>query len=89
MYNDEMKVRSVKNSTEAEGFIHQELGTSGSCKVVGDVNGDYFANITDVQALVNDLLASQPDSPCSDLDGDNEVDITDVQLLLDLILKKN
>lgn len=86
MYNDEMKVRSVKNRTEAEGFIHQELGSSGSCTGGGDVNGDYTANITDVQALVNDILASQPENPCSDLDGDQEVDITDIQLLLDLIL---
>jgi hypothetical protein len=86
MYNDEMKVRSVKNMTEAVGLIDQELGTSAVCNGVGDINGDFTANITDVQALVNDLLASQPESPCSDLDGDKEVDITDVQILLDLIL---
>lgn len=86
MYNDEMKVRSVKNLTEAEGLIHQELGTTPTCKGNGDLNGDYAANITDMQALVNDLLAPQPGSPCSDLDGDKEVDINDVELLLDVIM---
>jgi hypothetical protein len=86
MYNDEMKLRSVKDLTEAEGQIHQELGTSPTCKGNGDVNGDNSANIADIQALVNDLLAPTPETPCSDLDGDKEVDLQDVQLLLDVIL---
>lgn len=88
MYNDEMKVRSVKNQTEAEGIIQLELGGSQSCQGKGDVNGDYSTNITDIQALVNDLLAPNPETTCSDLDGNKEVDVVDVELLLDIILGK-
>lgn len=88
MYNDEMKVRSVKNLTEAEGLIQLELGGSQSCQGNGDVNGDYSANIIDIQALVNDLLAPNPEAPCSDLDGNKEIDVVDVDLLLDVILGK-
>lgn len=89
MYNDEMKVRSVRNFTEAQGLIHQELGSSSSCTSTGDVNGDYVADVADLQALVNDLLAPQPESTCSDIDGDMEVNIVDIQLLLGVILENN
>lgn len=86
MYNDEMKVRSVKGLTEARGLIDQELGSESSCPTGGDINQDYTADVADLQALVNDFLAPQPGSPCSDLDDDGTVDVKDVGLLLDLIL---
>lgn len=51
----------------------------------GDVNGDGEVNITDVNHIINIILAGDYDSN-SDVNSDGEVNITDLNVIIELIL---
>lgn len=55
---------------------------------VGDVNHDGNVNITDVTALINELLSGQGNAcpMCADVNVDGNVNITDVTALINLLL---
>ena len=50
--------------------------------VPGDVNGDHAVNVTDVQGVINQALATAPVTPEGDLDGNGNVNVQDVQAVI-------
>ena len=83
-----------------EGTVHITVGSTDgtaqtdSCIVtvfteIGDVNCDGFVNISDVTALIDYLLGSEPTSfkiNNADINADDNVNIADVTNLIDLLL---
>ena len=53
--------------------------------IKGDVNGDGEVSISDVNAVIDMILTSDPEIS-GDVDGDGEVGISDVNAVIDLIL---
>ena len=53
--------------------------------ITGDVNADGEVNIADINAVIDMILADNPNM-VGDVNGDGEVNIADVNALLDLIL---
>jgi hypothetical protein len=86
MYNDDMRVRSVANQSEAENLIQAELGDGGaSCTPDADINGDGRLDVLDLQAMANEILVPSTSS-CLDLNQDQKVDAADLQTLLNQVL---
>ena len=55
---------------------------------VGDVNADGSVNVSDITALVNQIIGSGSYSAqACDVNGDGEVNVTDVTTLITTILK--
>ena len=53
----------------------------------GDLNGDGNINISDVTALINLLMGSNPNSnPAADVNGDGNVNISDVTILINMLM---
>lgn len=52
----------------------------------GDVNGDGVVDGTDIQVVINIILAETND-PVGDVNGDGEVDGTDIQEIINIILQ--
>ena len=52
----------------------------------GDVNGDGIVNGTDIQAVINVILASEYDAK-ADVNEDDVVNGTDIQEIINIILK--
>ena len=57
--------------------------------VLGDLNGDGKADVTDVNIIVNMILGKQAKTEAGNLNGDDDVDVTDVNLLVNIILGKS
>ena len=56
--------------------------------ITGDINGDGEVNVSDVTALINNILGSSTysDAVC-DINGDGEINVSDVTALINMILK--
>lgn len=55
--------------------------------VRGDVNGDDYVNVSDITALINQILGIEPmDSDLADVSGDGRVNVSDVTALINIIL---
>lgn len=54
----------------------------------GDVNGDGVVNISDLNNVVNDILAGIGD-PSMDVNGDGSVNISDINIIVQTILSNN
>ncbi len=57
--------------------------------VLGDLDGNGTADVTDVNILVNMILGKQAKTKAADLDNSGDVDVTDVNLLVNIILGKS
>ena len=56
-------------------------------KASGDINGDGEVNVSDVTALVNQILGTaQFDSATCDVNADGSIDVSDVTTLVNIIL---
>ena len=87
-------MRSLELYMNAEGwsnFQHIEgIDTGDDPGLTGDVNGDGKVAITDVTALIDQLLGDGSiDNPAADVNGDGKIAITDVTELIDLLLGGN
>ncbi len=72
-------------STEVAGAIDLHPDAVAQETVTGDVNGDGQVDITDVNLIINAILAGSDNTTC-DINADGEVDITDVNLAINAIL---
>jgi hypothetical protein len=56
--------------------------------VVGDVNGDEEVSVTDIQAIINLILANAgvAENPRADVNGDGSISVTDIQSVVNMIL---
>ena len=56
----------------------------------GDANGDGAVNISDVVAIVNNIMGNPPadfNEVAADVDGDGEITDTDVEAVVNIILE--
>ena len=53
--------------------------------LIGDLNGDGFVNVLDVQIMINAILGIAPNSG-ADLNGDGSVNVLDLQILVNMVL---
>ena len=58
----------------------------GAQPLVGDVNGDGELSISDVNALIDKILAGSEYQASADVNQDGEIGISDVNTLIDMIL---
>ena len=65
-------------------YCHYPL--TGLEHLPGDVNIDNEVNIADVNAIISNILASEPYDVLTDVNSDGEVNIADINFVLDLIL---
>ena len=65
-------------------YCHYPL--TGLEHLPGDVNIDNEVNIADVNAIISNILASEPYDALTDVNSDGEVNIADINFVLDLIL---
>ena len=65
-------------------YCHYPL--TGLEHLPGDVNIDNEVNIADVNAIISNILASDPYDVLTDVNSDGEVNIADINFVLDLIL---
>lgn len=75
-----------ETSTEVAGGIDYHPDAPMPQSLAGDVNVDGEVNISDVNALVDVILAGRV-TQSADIDADHEVTISDVNALIDLILQ--
>jgi hypothetical protein len=69
----------------AAAKIAERIGSQG---LKGDVNGDGIVNGTDIQAVINCILAGEYDEK-ADVNKDNVVNGTDIQEIINIILRSN
>ena len=64
------------------------LDGSGDDALDGDINGDGRVSVSDIQVLVNLILAdaTASDNPAADLNGDGRISISDIQIVVNRIL---
>ena len=65
-----------------------EFVKGGAQTLKGDVNGDGEVGISDINALIDNILSGTYES-VADVDGDGEVAISDINTVIDIILSKN
>jgi hypothetical protein len=70
---------------EDDVTVNAEFSLMG---VKGDVNGDGVVNGTDIQAVINCILAGEYDAK-ADVNGDQLVNGTDIQEIINIILGQN
>lgn len=75
-----------ETSTEVAGGIDFHPDAVLPVALPGDVNGDSEVNLSDVNALIDLILARNYDS-VADVNADGEVNLSDVNALIDLILQ--
>jgi len=75
-----------ETSTEVAAGIDFHPDAPMPVALPGDVNGDAEVNISDVNALINQIFSGEH-SEVADVNNDGEVNISDVNALIDLILK--
>ncbi len=74
--------------TVGENGITMDVEGFPVAPVLGDLNGDGKADVTDVNIIVNMILGKQAKTEAGNLNGDDDVDVTDVNLLVNIILGK-
>lgn len=63
------------------------MPTQGSAATLGDIDGNGEVNVSDVTALVNQILGTaQFDSATCDVNADGSIDVSDVTTLVNIIL---
>ncbi len=75
--------------TVGENGITMDVEGFPVAPVLGDLNGDGKADVTDVNIIVNMILGKQAKTEAGNLNGDDDVDVTDVNLLVNIILGKS
>ena len=75
--------------TVGENGIRMDVEGFPVAPVLGDLNGDGKADVTDVNIIVNMILGKQEKTAAGNLNGDDDVDVTDVNLLVNIILGKS
>lgn len=75
--------------TVGENVITMDVEGFPVAPVLGDLNGDGKADVTDVNIIVNMILGKQEKTAAGNLNGDDDVDVTDVNLLVNIILGKS
>ncbi len=75
--------------TVGENGITMDVEGFPVAPVLGDLNGDGKADVTDVNIIVNMILGKQEKTAAGNLNGDDDVDVTDVNLLVNIILGKS
>lgn len=75
--------------TVGENSITMDVEGFPVAPVLGDLNGDGKADVTDVNIIVNMILGKQAKTEAGNLNGDDDVDVTDVNLLVNIILGKS
>lgn len=75
--------------TVGENVIRMDVEGFPVAPVLGDLNGDGKADVTDVNIIVNMILGKQAKTEAGNLNGDDDVDVTDVNLLVNIILGKS
>lgn len=75
--------------TVGENSITMDVEGFPVAPVLGDLNGDGKADVTDVNIIVNMILGKQEKTAAGNLNGDDDVDVTDVNLLVNIILGKS
>lgn len=76
------------NSTGRARKAVAALGTyAGWNTIVGDVNGDGVVDITDINAVVNQVMtaAGQYDEKC-DINGDGVIDVSDINAVVNIVI---
>ena len=84
-------LRNIEMTQPDETYYITELTTatvSVYTEIPGDINGDRYHTIADVQAIVNLILTGVKavDYPKADVNGDNRISITDLQAIVNLVL---
>ncbi len=69
------------NASGLQGKLTQPEETT----ITGDVNGDGIVDITDVNEIINIILANGS-SDVADINNDNSIDVSDVNALINIIL---
>ena len=64
------------------------LGLSATAQVQGDLTGDGYVDIADVNAVINMMLGKTAQTAAGDVTGDNNVDIADVNAVINIMLGK-
>ena len=82
---------NIEMTQPDETYYITELTTatvSVYTEIPGDINGDRYHTIADVQAIVNLILTGVKavDYPKADVNGDNRISITDLQAIVNLVL---
>ena len=76
-------------------YIHKAYGPTITLKFVkggapepvkGDVNGDGEVNISDINAVIQAILAVDTSNEAADVNGDGEVNISDINAVIEVIL---
>ena len=63
------------------------MPTQGRAATLGDIDGNGEVNVSDVTALVNQILGTaQFDSATCDVNADGSIDVSDVTTLVNIIL---
>lgn len=75
--------------TVGENGITMDVEGFPVAPVLGDLDGDGKADVSDVNIMVNMILGKQAKTADADLDADHEVDVSDVNLLVNIILGKS
>lgn len=79
-----------ETSTEVCGAIdlHPDATVPDEPHIIGDINGDGKVDISDVNAVINNMLGKVELIPAADINRDNNVDISDVNAIINLMLGK-
>ena len=93
MPNDDMNPYWNQSCTDCSGIVNGDL-VQDECGVcggsgVGDANNDGSINITDIVAIIDNviLMGVQPDNLCSsDVSGDGIVNVTDIVAIVNIIM---
>jgi len=89
IYRVAMSAGSKTVASYIDNFTIFYNGTPGGGAIKGDVNGDGFVDITDVNVILNIILGNDEASKYdgrADVNGDGNVDITDVNAIINIIL---
>ena len=94
----DLRIELVVKSGFPPTVTHKAWGPSMTLRFVkggapepikGDVNGDGEVGISDVNALVDQILSGAEYQQSADVNGDGEVGISDVNAVIDIILSGN
>ena len=78
-------LEAYQNGDIWKSFVHIEAIIN---KIVGDVNLDGEVTISDVNALIDNLLTPYSTDSVYDVNGDGEIGIADVNALIELIMQQ-
>jgi len=95
----DLQIEIVTKSGFPATINHQAWGPAITLKFVkggvepepvkGDVNGDGEVSISDVNAVVDNILSGADYSAAADVNKDGEISISDVNAVIDIILSSN